>query len=122
MKEAHYHRQHAADWAVRLGDGTDESRRRSVAALAELWRYTAELFESDAVDDAAQASGLGPRWADLHEPWLAQMKSVLDAAGLDMPAETAFRSSGKVGRHSEYMGYILADMQYLQRSFPGGIW
>ena len=122
VKEAHYHRQHAADWAVRLGDGTDESRRRSVAALAELWRYTAELFESDAVDDAAQASGLGPRWAELREPWLAQMKSVLDAAGLDMPAETAFRSSGKVGRHSEHMGYILADMQYLQRSFPGGVW
>jgi ring-1,2-phenylacetyl-CoA epoxidase subunit PaaC len=122
VKEARYHRQHAADWVVRLGDGSDESRRRSVAALAELWRYTPELFESDAVDEAAQASGLGPRWADLREPWLAEMRSVLDEAGLELPAESAFRSTGKLGRHSEHMGYILADMQYLQRAFPGGVW
>jgi ring-1,2-phenylacetyl-CoA epoxidase subunit PaaC len=122
VKEARYHRRHAADWVVRLGDGSDETRRRSVAALAELWRYTPELFESDAVDEAAQASGLGPRWADLHEPWLAEMRSVLDEAGLELPAERAFRSTGKLGRHSEHMGYILADMQYLQRAFPGGVW
>jgi ring-1,2-phenylacetyl-CoA epoxidase subunit PaaC len=122
VKEARYHRQHAADWVVRLGDGSDESRRRSVAALAELWRYTPELFESDAVDEAAQASGLGPRWSELREPWLAEMKTVLDEAGLEPPAETAFRSTGKLGRHSEHMGYILTDMQYLQRAFPGGVW
>lgn len=122
VKEARYHRQHAADWVVRLGDGTDESRRRSVAALAELWRYAAELFESDAVDEAAQASGLGPRWVELREPWLVEMKAVLDEAGLEAPAESAFRSTGKLGRHSEHMGYILADMQYLQRAFPGGVW
>jgi ring-1,2-phenylacetyl-CoA epoxidase subunit PaaC len=122
VKEARYHRRHAADWVVRLGDGTDESRLRTVAALAELWRYTPELFESDAVDEAAQASGLGPRWAELREAWLAQMKSVLDEAGLEAPAESAFRSTGKLGRHSEHMGYILTDMQYLQRAFPGGVW
>ena len=122
VKEARYHRRHAADWVVRLGDGSDESRRRSVAALAELWRYTPELFESDAIDEAAQASGLGPRWGELREPWLAGMKSVLDEAGLEPPAESAFRSTGKLGRHSEHMGYILTDMQYLQRAFPGGVW
>jgi ring-1,2-phenylacetyl-CoA epoxidase subunit PaaC len=122
VKEARYHRQHAADWVVRLGDGTDESRRRCVAALAELWRYTPELFESDAVDDAAQSTGLGPRWADLREAWRADMQAVLDEAGLEVPADTAFRSSGKRGVHSEHMGYLLADMQYLQRAFPGGVW
>jgi ring-1,2-phenylacetyl-CoA epoxidase subunit PaaC len=122
VKEARYHRRHAADWVVRLGDGSDESRRRSVAALAELWRYTPELFESDAIDEAAQASGLGPRWSELRESWLAEMKSVLDEAGLEPPAESAFRSTGKLGRHSEHMGYILTDMQYLQRAFPGGVW
>ena len=65
VKEARYHQQHAADWVVRLGDGTDESARRSRAALAQLWRYVPELFDADAVDEAAAASGLGPRWADL---------------------------------------------------------
>ena len=122
VKEARYHQQHAADWIVRLGDGTDESRRRTEAALASAWRYMAEFFEADAVDDAAAASGLGPRWADLREPWLADMKSILDEAGLAMPADAAFRSTGKQGIHSEHMGYILTEMQYLQRAYPGGVW
>ena len=121
-KEARYHRQHSADWVVRLGDGTDESRRRCEAALAELWLYAPELFESDAVDAAAAHSGLGPRWAELREPWLASLRAVLGEAGLDVPADAAFRSTGKQGRHSEHMGYILAEMQHLQRAFPGAAW
>ncbi len=122
LKEARYHQQHAADWAVRLGDGTDESRRRCEAALARLWLYTSELFEDDAVDAAAQTSGLGPAASELREPWLAEMREILDAATLTPPADTAFRSSGKRGVHSEHMGYILSEMQYLQRAFPGGAW
>ncbi|HSN31616.1 MAG TPA: 1,2-phenylacetyl-CoA epoxidase subunit PaaC [Ideonella sp.] len=121
-KEARYHRQHSADWVVRLGDGTDESRARCEAALAGLWPYAVELFESDAVDEAAAAAGLGPRWAELREPWLAALRAVLDEAGLAVPADTAFRSTGKQGRHSEHMGYILAEMQYLQRAYPGAVW
>jgi ring-1,2-phenylacetyl-CoA epoxidase subunit PaaC len=122
LKEARYHQQHAADWAVRLGDGTDESRRRCEAALARLWLYSAELFEDDAVDAAAQASGLGPAASELREPWLAEMREILDAATLTPPADMAFRSSGKRGMHSEHMGYVLTEMQYLQRAFPGGAW
>jgi ring-1,2-phenylacetyl-CoA epoxidase subunit PaaC len=122
LKEARYHQQHSADWMVRLGDGTDESRRRTGKALAQLWPYVAELFESDAVDEAASASGLGPAASELQAPWLAEMQQVLDAAGLSRPADSAFRSSGRQGRHSEHMGYILAEMQHLQRSFPGGVW
>jgi ring-1,2-phenylacetyl-CoA epoxidase subunit PaaC len=122
VKEARYHRRHAADWVVRLADGTDESRRRTEAALGEAWFYVPELFEADAVDEAASESGLGPRWSELREPWLAAMRPVLDAAGLEAPAETAFRSTGKLGRHSEHMGYILAEMQHLQRAFPGAAW
>jgi ring-1,2-phenylacetyl-CoA epoxidase subunit PaaC len=122
VKEARYHRQHACDWVVRLGDGTDESAARLRDALTALWPYTRELFDVDAVDDAAAASGLGPRWSDLHEPWMAQMRALFDAAKLQMPAEPKFRSDGKRGRHSEHMGYILSDMQYLQRSYPGGTW
>jgi ring-1,2-phenylacetyl-CoA epoxidase subunit PaaC len=122
VKEARYHQQHSGDWVVRLGDGTDESRRRTEKALKQLWLYMPELFESDAVDAQASASGLGPAWSELREPWLAEMQQVLDAAGLAMPQETAFRSTGKQGVHSEHMGYILAEMQHLQRSYPGGVW
>jgi ring-1,2-phenylacetyl-CoA epoxidase subunit PaaC len=122
VKEARYHREHAADWVVRLGDGTPESSARMRAALDLLWPYMAELFEADAVDEAAAASGLGPRWADLREAWHERMAAVLGEAGLAAPAERAFRSTGKSGRHSEHLGYILAEMQHLQRAFPGGVW
>ena len=122
VKEARYHQQHAADWVVRLGDGTDESRRRTEKALAHLWPYSAELFASDAIDAQAHAGGLGPRWGDLHEGWLAEMTQILDEAGLTIPATTPFLSTGKTGVHSEHMGFILADMQHLQRSYPGGVW
>ncbi|BEP44443.1 1,2-phenylacetyl-CoA epoxidase subunit PaaC [Variovorax sp. V15] len=122
LKEARYHQQHSGDWVVRLGDGTEESRRRTEKALKQLWLYMPELFFSDEVDAAASASGLGPAWSELREPWLAEMQQVLDAAGLAMPKEAAFRSTGKHGVHSEHMGYILAEMQHLQRTFPGGVW
>lgn len=122
VKEARYHQQHAADWVARLGDGTGESRRRTQAALATLWRYMPELFVPDAVDEAAHAAGLGPRWADLREAWMAEMAQILTAADLAVPQESAFRSTGRQGVHSEHMGYILAEMQHLQRSFPGGVW
>jgi len=122
VKEARYHQQHAADWMVRLGDGSDESRRRIERALAEVWLYVPELFESDAFDEAAAAEGLGPRWSELQAPWLADMRAILDEATLAEPKESAFRSTGKRGVHTEHMGYILAEMQHLQRSFPGGVW
>jgi len=122
VKEARYHQQHAADWLVRLGDGTDESRRRVENALADLWRYGAELFASDAVDEHARATGLGPRWGDLKDPWLAEMTQILAQARLAAPAAIPFLSTGKTGVHSEHMGFILAEMQHLQRSYPGGVW
>lgn len=122
VKEARYHREHAADWTVRLGDGTPESARRLAAALDTLWPYVAELFEDDAVDAAAEASGLGPRWSALADEWRAAIEAVAAEAGLGLPPSRAFRSTGKAGRHSEHLGYILATMQHLQRSHPGGVW
>ena len=122
IKEARYHQEHSADWVARLGDGTPESRRRMEAALGSLWPYAAELFDADAIDDAAQVQGLGPRWADLREPWLAEMTAILHEARLEPPPPSAFCSTGQRGRHSEHMGYILAEMQYLQRAYPGGVW
>ena len=122
VKEARYHQGHAADWVVRLGDGTAESAQRLVAALDLLWPYTAELFETDAVDDAAAAAGLGPRAVDLQGEWRAEFSAVLAEAGLALPADRAFRSTGRFGRHSEHLGFLLAEMQHLQRSFQGGVW
>ena len=92
------------------------------AALSDLWRYAPELFDTDAVDEEAAAAGLGPLWSDLKAPWHADMDMILGEAGLAVPAASAFRSEGKRGRHSEHMGFILTDMQYLQRTFPGGVW
>ncbi|HEY1227067.1 MAG TPA: 1,2-phenylacetyl-CoA epoxidase subunit PaaC, partial [Ramlibacter sp.] len=122
VKEARYHQQHSADWVVRLGQGTDESLRRLRAALDHLWRYGAELFADDAIDEHAAATGLGPRWGDLGEAWEAEMDALLGEAGLELPKSTSFVSTGKRGVHSEHMGFILAEMQHLQRSFPGGVW
>ncbi len=122
LKEARYHQQHSGDWVVRLGDGTDESRARMEAALAALWRYAAELFDTDAADEAAADAGWGPRWSELKAPWQAEMTQILQEAGLAVPADSKFQSDGKRGRHSEHMGFILADLQYLQRAFPGGVW
>jgi ring-1,2-phenylacetyl-CoA epoxidase subunit PaaC len=122
VKEARYHHQHSGDWVIRLGDGTPESSRRMRAALADLWRYVPELFDTDAIDEAAHAAGLGPRWSELEAPWRAEMALILGEAGQQVPADSAFRSHGKRGQHSEHMGFILTDMQFLQRTFPGGVW
>ena len=112
LKEARYHQEHAADWLVRLADGTDESRRRVEAALAELWRYVPEMFEAR----------LGPSRAELREPWEAEMAAVFAEAGRTAPTPSRFRSTSTQGVHTEHMGYLLAELQFLQRSFPGGVW
>jgi ring-1,2-phenylacetyl-CoA epoxidase subunit PaaC len=122
IKEARYHQQHAADWLVRLAGGTEESRRRIDKAIAQLWPYHAELFASDAIDQNAHDTGLGPRWGDLKDGWLAEMAHIFGEAGLAIPAPIAFLSTGKTGVHSEHMGFILAEMQQLQRAYPGGVW
>ena len=122
LKEAGYHQRHSAGWVERLGDGNDESAARMRAALVTAWPYTHELFDTDEIDAHAAARGLGPPWTELRQPWLTRMRAILDEARLAMPAEPRFRSGGKRGRHSEHMGYLLAEMQYLQRAHPGGMW
>jgi ring-1,2-phenylacetyl-CoA epoxidase subunit PaaC len=122
VKEARYHREHAADWVIRLGDGTEDSALRMQAALERLWPYTNELFDSDDVDRAAAASALGPAWSTLREAWLADVEAVLAQATLAMPPKSAYRGDAKRGMHTEHMGHLLAEMQVLQRSHPGGVW
>jgi ring-1,2-phenylacetyl-CoA epoxidase subunit PaaC len=122
LKEVRYHQQHSGGWVVRLGDGSVESKRRCEAALLALWPYTREWFEADAVDEQAQASGLGPSWSTLRDAWLGEVRPVLGEATLCPPPDTPFRSTGKQGVHSEHMGLLLAEMQALPRAFPGAVW
>ena len=122
VKEVRYHQQHAAEWVVRLGDGTEESTRRMQDALRQLWPYVNELFASDAIDAAAEASGLGPAWSALKPDWDAAIDEVLAEARLTRPQDTPHVYEGVRGVHSEHMGHLLTTMQSLQRSYPGGVW
>ena len=122
LKESRYHARHSGDWVLRLGDGSEESHRRMQAALDALWPYTAELFTTDVVDAQAAASGLGPAWADLRGAWLAEVEPLLREATLGLPPDTPFLSTGKLGRHSEHLGRLLAEMQSLARAFPAAVW
>jgi ring-1,2-phenylacetyl-CoA epoxidase subunit PaaC len=122
VKEARYHVEHAAQWVVRLGDGTEESASRAKSALERAWPYTNEMFLDDEVDTHAATTGLGPQRSHLCEAWVAEVSAVLEEATLAVPAASRFLSTGSRGVHSEHMGFILAEMQHLQRAFPGGVW
>jgi ring-1,2-phenylacetyl-CoA epoxidase subunit PaaC len=122
VKETSYHRDHATDWTLRLGDGTDDSHRRMESALAALWPYTDELFESDAVAREANALGVGPDPASLRPEWDAYVRRVLGDAKLGAPESAWTPSGGRQGLHTESFGYMLAEMQHLHRSFPGVTW
>jgi ring-1,2-phenylacetyl-CoA epoxidase subunit PaaC len=108
LKEASYHLRHSSAWVIRLGDGTEESHRRAQDAVDALWRYTGELFEGG-------ADGYRDRWQKTIE-------GVLDEARLTTPEDPYQRSGGRRGFHSEHLGHLLAEMQWMQRSYPGLEW
>ncbi len=122
LKEATYHAERSADWVIRLGDGTEESHRRMQAALEDLWMYTGELFSMDAVDRAMVERRIGCDLALLREPWLAHVRQTLSEATLTMPNGDWFQEGGKRGVHTERLGYLLAEMQFVQRAYPGCQW
>ncbi|HTH60079.1 MAG TPA: 1,2-phenylacetyl-CoA epoxidase subunit PaaC [Paraburkholderia sp.] len=122
LKETRYHMHHAREWLIRFGDGTDESHRRAQAALDWLMPYTREFFATDAVEAAVAAAGIAPLTADLEAAWLADVRAALDEATLALPTPVAHVSTGKLGEHSEHMGYVLAEMQSVARQHPGARW
>ncbi|WP_223475362.1 1,2-phenylacetyl-CoA epoxidase subunit PaaC [Oricola indica] len=123
VKEADYHVRHAAEWTIRLGDGTQESSRRMAAAVDALWSYTGELFETDSVTDALAGAGVAPDPAMLKAGWERVIAEVFTEATLDVPDAQAWQQTGgRRGRHGEEMGYLLADLQYIQRAYPGMTW
>ncbi len=121
-KEIHYHLRHARQWLIRLGDGTELSAKRMQSALDELWQFTGEMFSADEIDLGVTKSGFGVDPGSLKEAWLERVKTDLTSAKLTLPDGDWMASGGKQGRHSEHHGYILAEMQFLQRSYPNSSW
>ena len=124
LKETRYHLRHAAEWVLKLGDGTAESHERAQRALDELWRYTGELWMADDVDAAMVRTGIAPDLALLEPGWRAQVEDVVRRATLRMPAADGvyMQRGGRVGRHTEHLGHMLTEMQILPRSYPGATW
>jgi ring-1,2-phenylacetyl-CoA epoxidase subunit PaaC len=122
VKETRYHLRYSASWLVRLGDGTAESRGRVQTALDRLWPYTVELCEEDDLDREMAEHGIAPRLAEVGVAWSRRIEEILGEATLDRPRARPYTWFGKRGEHSEHLGYILAEMQYLQRAYPGARW
>ena len=123
LKEVSYHLRRSGDLVVRLGDGTALSQKKMQTALDDVWRFTGEMFVADELDTAIAAQGLGPDPAALKADWETHVAEVMAEATLQLPAANAWMmKGGKQGVHTEHMGYILAEMQFLQRAYPGAQW
>lgn len=122
LKETRYHVRHAGDWLIKLGDGTEESHRRAQEALTALWRYTGEMFFTDSVDETLIRADIVPDVARLEPSWRAQVTDVITRATLTVPESGYMQRGGRLGRHTEHLGHMLAEMQILQRSYPGARW
>jgi ring-1,2-phenylacetyl-CoA epoxidase subunit PaaC len=121
-REVRYHLRYSSGWLVRLGDGTEESHARVQSALELLWPYTVELFAEDDLDRIMADAGIAPRLSEVHAAWARRLDPILADATLRRPADRPHAWHGKRGQHSEHLGYILAEMQYLQRAYPDARW
>jgi ring-1,2-phenylacetyl-CoA epoxidase subunit PaaC len=121
-KEMAYHQRHAGEWTIRLGDGTEESHARAQTALDDLWPYTGEMFEVDGVERALIEAGAAVDPAVIRPAWEKTIGDVLAEATLARPRDGFMQSGGRCGRHSEHLGHILAELQYMQRAYPGATW
>ena len=119
VKEVAYHVDHATQWVLRLGDGTEESHRRMQAALEALWPYTAEMFASD---DLVRRLSVAVDPSTLEEEWTRRVTAVIDESTCERPTSSYQHSGGRSGRHTEHMGFLLAELQHVARSHPGATW
>ena len=122
IKEASYHKRFSSDWIKRLGDGTDESHERIQTAINDLWTYTDELFHQTEADKAMVEEGVGVDVTKLKDAYYEEVKTVLETATIEVPESKYFQKGGKQGIHTEHMGYLLADLQYMQRTYPNMEW
>lgn len=122
LKETKYHLKHSSEWIIRLGDGTEESNRRVQESLDTLWRYTSDLFYTDEVDNELVTSGIAPDLATIRNDWEQTVNHIFHLANLQKPTNNWKQEGGRKGMHSEHLGYILAEMQYVQRAYPNMEW
>lgn len=122
LKETKYHLKHSSEWVIRLGDGTEESHNRIQDSLNTLWRYTSELFYSDEVDVEMQKKGIAPNMSEVFDDFNVTVHHVLSEATLQIPTNNWKHEGGRKGLHSEHMGHILAELQYMQRAYPNMEW
>lgn len=121
-KEVRYHLERSAGLVVALGDGTDTSHHLMQAAIDRLWPYTGELFDVDEVDETCSADGLAPAADSFEVPWRAEIERVFRRATLRMPQQPGYQRGGKRGVHTEHLGHLLAELQHMQRAYPGAQW
>ncbi|MDA0728756.1 MAG: phenylacetate-CoA oxygenase subunit PaaC [Bacteroidetes bacterium] len=122
VKEVRYHFSHSSQWMLRLGDGTEESHRKVQQSLDDLWPYAGEFFVADDIDEAASLAGLLPDLSHVAHAWHARVSEVLIQATLQKPTTTWSQRGGKHGIHSEHLGFLLAEMQVLPRTYPDAAW
>ena len=122
LKEITYHLRYSSEWMIRLGDGTDVSHEKMQNAVNDLWMFTGELTEMNEVDKIMIAEGIGVDLNIIKPLYNQKINAILEEATLQKPADTWMQSGGKVGRHTEHLGYILADMQFMQRAYPNMKW
>jgi ring-1,2-phenylacetyl-CoA epoxidase subunit PaaC len=121
-KEVKYHWRHACDWLLRLGDGTEESHERMQQGIDELWMYTGEMFEIDEVEAALIEEGIAADNSSLYERWNQKVSDAIKEATLNRPSDGYMQTGGRKGVHTENLGFILAEMQYLPRAYPDAKW
>jgi ring-1,2-phenylacetyl-CoA epoxidase subunit PaaC len=122
LKEITYHFRHSSSWVERLGDGTDESHNRIQNALNELWRFTGEMFEMNEVDSVLIKEGIAVDLAAIQTKWESKVKEILERATLKIPSTAFMQRGSREGKHTEHLGYILAEMQSLPRALPDAKW
>jgi len=121
-KESAYHLRHSSEWMVRLGDGTEESHRRTQAAIDDLWAFTGEMFFVDEAERALIDARIAIDPAGLRPQWLKTVSAVVGEAARALPASDWMQRGGRDGRHSEHLGHLLSELQSMQRTFPGATW
>lgn len=122
IKESAYHLKWSSEWVIRLGDGTDISKSRMQEAVNDLWEYTGEMFLESDTEKQAAAAGFGISPKQLEGIWKDKVDEILKEATLSKPENDFAQKGGKTGYHSEYLGYILAEMQFMQRAYPNQVW
>lgn len=122
VKEATYHVRHCAEWVIRLGDGTELSRQKLQEAMAEAEPFLGEFFEIDALTDKLIKAGFIPDFDDIKSRWITEMADILSQANLEMPDIETRQTGGRKGLHGEDMGYLLAELQFMQRAYPDMNW